>query len=69
MDEKGQVCLPIVAVENWKPATKMEQVTWGVVDFYYLGVMKWERQWGSDDKKITWPPLFRFRIVEKNLEI
>ena len=32
VDEKGQVCLPIVAVENWKPATKMEQVA----KFYYL---------------------------------
>lgn len=24
IDEKGQVCLPIVSVENWKPATKAE---------------------------------------------
>ena len=27
VDEKGQICLPIVAVENWKPATKTEQVS------------------------------------------
>ncbi|KAI6660031.1 Ubiquitin-conjugating enzyme [Oopsacas minuta] len=26
VDEKGQVCLPLIAPENWKPATKMEQV-------------------------------------------
>lgn len=25
IDEKGQVCLPIVSVEHWKPATKTEQ--------------------------------------------
>lgn len=27
VDEKGQVCLPIVAPDNWKPATKTEQGT------------------------------------------
>lgn len=26
VDEKGQVCLPIVNSDNWKPATKTEQV-------------------------------------------
>ena len=26
IDEKGQVCLPIVSAESWKPATKTEQV-------------------------------------------
>uniref|UniRef100_A0A1I7Y216 E2 ubiquitin-conjugating enzyme n=1 Tax=Steinernema glaseri TaxID=37863 RepID=A0A1I7Y216_9BILA len=26
VDEKGQVCLPIVAPDNWKPATRTEQV-------------------------------------------
>ena len=26
IDEKGQVCLPIVSAEHWKPATKIEQV-------------------------------------------
>jgi len=26
VDEKGQVCLPIISAENWKPATKTEQV-------------------------------------------
>ncbi|KAK0417903.1 hypothetical protein QR680_013272 [Steinernema hermaphroditum] len=25
VDEKGQVCLPIVAPDNWKPATRTEQ--------------------------------------------
>lgn len=25
VDEKGQVCLPIIIAENWKPATKTEQ--------------------------------------------
>lgn len=26
VDEKGQVCLPIISAENWKPATKTDQV-------------------------------------------
>ena len=26
IDEKGQVCLPIINSENWKPATKTDQV-------------------------------------------
>lgn len=26
VDEKGQVCLPIIQPENWKPATKTDQV-------------------------------------------
>ncbi|VDN59555.1 unnamed protein product [Dracunculus medinensis] len=26
VDEKGQICLPIISPENWKPATKTEQV-------------------------------------------
>jgi len=26
IDEKGQVCLPVVASEHWKPATKINQV-------------------------------------------
>ena len=30
VDEKGQVCLPIVAAENWKPATKTDQVSKGL---------------------------------------
>lgn len=25
IDEKGQVCLPIISTENWKPATKTDQ--------------------------------------------
>ncbi|XP_078490509.1 ubiquitin-conjugating enzyme E2-18 kDa-like [Ciona intestinalis] len=26
IDEKGQICLPIISPENWKPATKASQV-------------------------------------------
>ncbi|ESN92148.1 hypothetical protein HELRODRAFT_186164 [Helobdella robusta] len=26
IDEKGQVCLPIISSENWKPATRTDQV-------------------------------------------
>uniref|UniRef100_A0A161MF60 Ubiquitin-conjugating enzyme E2-18 kDa n=1 Tax=Triatoma infestans TaxID=30076 RepID=A0A161MF60_TRIIF len=26
IDENGQVCLPIIRAENWKPATKIDQV-------------------------------------------
>ncbi|XP_066109225.1 ubiquitin-conjugating enzyme E2 L3-like isoform X2 [Saccopteryx bilineata] len=26
MDEKGQVCLPVISAGNWKPATKTDQV-------------------------------------------
>lgn len=26
VDERGQVCLPIITTENWKPATKTDQV-------------------------------------------
>ncbi|XP_064416996.1 ubiquitin-conjugating enzyme E2 L3 isoform X2 [Latimeria chalumnae] len=26
IDDKGQVCLPIINAENWKPATKTDQV-------------------------------------------
>lgn len=29
IDEKGQVCLPIISAENWKPATKTDQGTRG----------------------------------------
>ena len=30
IDEKGQVCLPIISAENWKPATKTDQGMMGV---------------------------------------
>ena len=30
VDEKGQVCLPIISAENWKPATKTDQGKLGV---------------------------------------
>ena len=32
IDEKGQVCLPIVSAENWKPATKTEEVIQALVN-------------------------------------
>ena len=32
VDEKGQVCLPIIAPENWKPAVKMDQVLKALLD-------------------------------------
>ncbi|KAK6640658.1 Ubiquitin-conjugating enzyme E2 L3 [Polyplax serrata] len=31
IDEKGQVCLPIIFAENWKPATKTDQGTQALV--------------------------------------
>jgi len=31
IDEKGQVCLPIISAENWKPATKTDQVIQSLV--------------------------------------
>jgi len=32
IDEKGQVCLPIISTENWKPATRTDQVVQALVD-------------------------------------
>uniref|UniRef100_H2YUW4 E2 ubiquitin-conjugating enzyme n=1 Tax=Ciona savignyi TaxID=51511 RepID=H2YUW4_CIOSA len=31
VDEKGQICLPIISPENWKPATKAVQVLHAVL--------------------------------------
>ncbi len=31
VDEKGQVCLPIISPENWKPATKTDQIVQSLV--------------------------------------
>ena len=31
IDEKGQVCLPIISAENWKPSTKVKQVIQALV--------------------------------------
>jgi ubiquitin-conjugating enzyme E2 L3 len=31
IDEKGQVCLPIISAENWKPATRTDQVIQALV--------------------------------------
>ncbi len=33
IDEKGQICLPIIQAENWKPATRTDQ---GLFCFYLL---------------------------------
>ncbi|XP_076473009.1 ubiquitin-conjugating enzyme E2 L3-like [Babylonia areolata] len=32
IDEKGQVCLPIISAENWKPATKTDQVVRSLIE-------------------------------------
>jgi len=32
VDEKGQVCLPIIQTDNWKPATKTDQVIQSLLD-------------------------------------
>lgn len=32
IDEKGQICLPIISPENWKPATKTKQVLQALID-------------------------------------
>ncbi|XP_011181565.1 ubiquitin-conjugating enzyme E2-18 kDa [Zeugodacus cucurbitae] len=31
IDEKGQVCLPIISTENWKPATRTDQVVQALI--------------------------------------
>jgi ubiquitin-conjugating enzyme E2 L3 len=31
VDDKGQVCLPIISADNWKPATKTDQVLQSLV--------------------------------------
>jgi ubiquitin-conjugating enzyme E2 L3 len=31
VDEKGQICLPLISPENWKPATKVEQILQALV--------------------------------------
>jgi ubiquitin-conjugating enzyme E2 L3 len=31
VDEKGQICLPIISPDNWKPATKTDQVILALV--------------------------------------
>lgn len=35
VDEKGQVCLPIISAENWKPATKTHQVLQSLVSLIH----------------------------------
>lgn len=35
IDEKGQVCLPIISPENWKPATKTDQVIQSLIDLVH----------------------------------
>ncbi|VDN37185.1 unnamed protein product [Gongylonema pulchrum] len=34
VDEKGQVCLPIISPDNWKPATKTEQGSLSLPTYY-----------------------------------
>lgn len=39
IDEKGQVCLPIISPENWKPATKTDQgqfLHWSTLTHTYI---------------------------------
>lgn len=36
IDEKGQICIPIILAENWKPATKAEQGFLIFLCFIYL---------------------------------
>lgn len=36
IDEKGQVCLPIINAANWKPATKTEQVIQALVALIHV---------------------------------
>lgn len=47
IDEKGQVCLPVISAENWKPATKTDQgkasapyASWGPSDSRGLGARR-----------------------------
>lgn len=35
LQEKGQVCLPIISPENWKPATKTDQVIQSLIDLVH----------------------------------
>lgn len=39
IDEKGQVCLPIISPENWKPATKTDQGMGGC--FVWMQESRW----------------------------
>lgn len=36
VDEKGQVCLPIISAENWKPATKTDQGKYLLINVLYF---------------------------------
>lgn len=44
IDEKGQVCLPVISAENWKPATKTDQgrflFVWVLLSFYVLSASR-----------------------------
>ena len=46
VDEKGQVCLPIIAPENWKPAVKIDQVLKALLDM--IGVPEPEHPLRAD---------------------
>jgi len=32
VDDKGNICLPIISPENWKPATKTDQVVQSLIN-------------------------------------
>jgi ubiquitin-protein ligase len=58
IDEKGQVCLPIISPENWKPATKTDQGNCIIFDFIHL---LWQRI-----MKCIWSLLFAiYNIIIK----
>ncbi|ALC45324.1 Ubc84D [Drosophila busckii] len=35
IDERGQVCLPIITADNWKPTTRTDQVLQALVDIVH----------------------------------
>lgn len=37
VDEKGRVCLAIISIENWKPATKTDQ---GDIEFEFIVIVE-----------------------------
>ncbi|XP_068957008.1 ubiquitin-conjugating enzyme E2 L3 isoform X1 [Petaurus breviceps papuanus] len=53
IDEKGQVCLPVISAENWKPATKTDQGTSWAFSLLTMSTLRphssnyWERPGGS----------------------
>lgn len=58
IDEKGQVCLPIISPENWKPATRTDQ---GFVSFVRLFILNFSLE---DELPKTWS--FLYQMWNKN---